>query len=104
MFRFCLRLITRFRLIFMMGEEEDTVLRKIHGYNKVKCVNIHCLPRMEFEDPILYRHQECCCIWVNDKTIVLYCCNQSSLPSELQPKNINKVGDKLIVYRWKESY
>lgn len=82
MIKLLLRIISRFRLNFMMGENLENIKRKMHGYNKITSKD--STDTIEIIEPLLHQHYECC-ILINDITLVLY-------------------HNKLVVYNWYESY
>lgn len=95
----CLRVISRFRLTFMMGESPDNVVRCMHGFDNVH-VNVLGKSDTEMIEPIMWMHRECL-HRVPNVTLVLTC-----LPANRILNYPVTPGDetKLVVCRWHQEY
>ena len=99
MFKFLLRVVTRVRLFFMMGESLDDVASKIHGYDSVVTIDHFDSNRTEIIEPLLSKHQECF-FCITNRNLHLQYVKSSMIKGNLIK---NKEEDRLIVYGWYES-
>lgn len=98
MFRLLLRIITRCRLFFMMGEPLENVFRKMHGFDSV-LIEDYSNTDSEMIDLVLRLHVECI-FFIENRNLHLQYAKSSLIKCDSIK---NKGEDRLIVYRWYES-